>query len=163
MSKIKLCAICGNPFFGRRDARTCSSRCRKALQRFRQQAVAQLAPPAAGHMPTTDNRYQVTGNRAVSSDRIPVAGQNAQGLTLSAMQQGQTLKQVDGKRQKVKGLAALTLLLIGSLGLLFTSHTPHTSAATSSNLNFSARLLNSSGQVVPDGNYNIEFKIYDSA
>ncbi len=33
--------------------------------------------------------------------------------------------------------------------------------ATSSNLNFQARLLNTSGSVVPDGYYNIRFKIYD--
>ncbi|MES2970921.1 MAG: right-handed parallel beta-helix repeat-containing protein [Patescibacteria group bacterium] len=35
-------------------------------------------------------------------------------------------------------------------------------AATSSNLNFQARLLNASGGLVPDGTYNIEFKLYDS-
>lgn len=34
-------------------------------------------------------------------------------------------------------------------------------AATSSTLNFQGRLLSSSGNVVPDGNYNLEFKIYD--
>jgi hypothetical protein len=34
-------------------------------------------------------------------------------------------------------------------------------AATNSNLNFQARLLNSAGNVVPDGYYNIEFKLYD--
>ena len=33
-------------------------------------------------------------------------------------------------------------------------------ATTSSNLNFQARLLNSTGTVVSDGNYNIDFKIY---
>lgn len=37
----------------------------------------------------------------------------------------------------------------------------YTSAAPST-LNFQARLLNASGSLVPDGNYNIEFKIYDS-
>lgn len=39
----------------------------------------------------------------------------------------------------------------------------HARAATSNTLNFQARLLTSSGTVVPDGNYHIEFKIYDSA
>src|SRR3989344_294510 len=34
-------------------------------------------------------------------------------------------------------------------------------AATSSTLNFQGRLLNSSGSIVPDGYYNIEFKLYD--
>lgn len=51
MSKIKSCINCGNPFFGRRDAKTCSARCRKALQRNR--ATAQSAhrakPTEAGH------------------------------------------------------------------------------------------------------------------
>ncbi len=36
-----------------------------------------------------------------------------------------------------------------------------TYAATSSTLNFQGRLLNSSGSVVPDGVYNLEFKLYD--
>ncbi|MGI9027656.1 MAG: beta strand repeat-containing protein [Candidatus Saccharimonadales bacterium] len=36
-------------------------------------------------------------------------------------------------------------------------------AATSSNLNYQARLLNSSGSIVPDGYYNIEFKLYSVA
>ncbi len=38
----------------------------------------------------------------------------------------------------------------------------HVSAATSSYLNFQARLLNTGGAIVPDGTYNVEFKIYDS-
>lgn len=36
-------------------------------------------------------------------------------------------------------------------------------AATSSTLNFQARLHTSAGGIVPDGYYNIEFKIYDAA
>ncbi len=39
---------------------------------------------------------------------------------------------------------------------------PVAQAATSSNLNFQARLLTSSGSIVPDGNYNIDFKIYNA-
>jgi hypothetical protein len=35
-------------------------------------------------------------------------------------------------------------------------------AATNNYINFQARLLNSSGTVVPDGNYHIEFKIYNT-
>ncbi len=34
-------------------------------------------------------------------------------------------------------------------------------AATSSNLNFQGRIYNSNGSVVPDGLYNLEFRIYD--
>jgi len=39
---------------------------------------------------------------------------------------------------------------------------PIAQAATSSTLNFQARLLTSSGAVVPDGNYNIDFKLYNA-
>ena len=35
MPRIKSCLHCGQPFFGRRDAKTCSVRCRKGLQRAR--------------------------------------------------------------------------------------------------------------------------------
>ena len=35
-------------------------------------------------------------------------------------------------------------------------------AAVSSNLNFQARLYNSSGSTVPDGFYNLEFKLFDA-
>lgn len=37
------------------------------------------------------------------------------------------------------------------------------SATTSSTLNFQARLETSSGAIVPDGNYNVEFKLYDTS
>ncbi len=36
-------------------------------------------------------------------------------------------------------------------------------AATSSTLNFQARLLSSSGAIVPDGYYNVEFKLYGAS
>src|SRR5690349_4858750 len=36
MPRIKNCLHCGQPFFGRRDAKTCSTRCRKGLQRSRE-------------------------------------------------------------------------------------------------------------------------------
>ncbi len=54
-------------------------------------------------------------------------------------------------------LAVVALIAITSLRSL----TPVASAAASTNLNFQARLKTSGGAVVPDGNYNIEFKIYD--
>lgn len=41
------------------------------------------------------------------------------------------------------------------------AHAPEAYAATSSTLNFQGRILNSAGGVVPDGNYNLEFKLYD--
>jgi hypothetical protein len=38
----------------------------------------------------------------------------------------------------------------------------HTEAATSSTINFQARLLGATGGLVPDGNYNVEFKLYNT-
>ena len=40
-------------------------------------------------------------------------------------------------------------------------HTSQVSAATSSTLNYQGRLLSSAGTIVPDGNYHLEFKLYD--
>ncbi|HUC89311.1 MAG TPA: hypothetical protein VMR45_00755 [Patescibacteria group bacterium] len=39
---------------------------------------------------------------------------------------------------------------------------PRAVAITSSTVNFQARLMNSSGAVVPDGYYNVQFKLYDA-
>src|SRR5437868_33666 len=39
---------------------------------------------------------------------------------------------------------------------------PAAQAATNSTLNFQARILGTSGTIVPDGNYNIDFKIYNA-
>jgi len=58
----------------------------------------------------------------------------------------------------------VVLSLVALLSLTLASLYARTaSAAPSTNLNFQARLKNSSGGIVPDGNYNIEFKIYNSS
>lgn len=41
MSKVRDCRHCGQPFIGRRDAKTCSVRCRKGLQRSRASLLEQ--------------------------------------------------------------------------------------------------------------------------
>jgi hypothetical protein len=74
----------------------------------------------------------------------------------------QKIERSGSKSKVIKGLSILAVLITGSIGLIFTANHPPAHAATSSTLNFSARLLDSSGAVIPDGNYNIEFKIYDS-
>ncbi len=51
-------------------------------------------------------------------------------------------------------------ILLTSVVALFVANIP-TQAVTSSTLNFQGRLLSSTGSLVPDGSYNIEFKIYD--
>ena len=58
-------------------------------------------------------------------------------------------------------MAALSVGFFGFMFLLLSSGAQQAQAATSSNLNFQARLLSNTGAVVADGNYNIEFKIYN--
>ncbi len=65
-------------------------------------------------------------------------------------------------RTRVKApLLALVLGLVVVIGLGLTT-TKQADAAASSYLNFQARLLTSGGAIVPDGSYNIRFKIYDA-
>lgn len=45
MLKTKNCLACGKDFTARKDAKTCSVRCRKRLQRHKQALVADMAPP----------------------------------------------------------------------------------------------------------------------
>jgi hypothetical protein len=105
----KKCLICNSPFSGRKDAKTCSARCRKRLQKVRWSFYA-----------------------------APAKKQLAKTLLLFL----------------VGGISAL-------MGVVGTKPAP-ASAATSSYLNFQSRLLSNTGNVIPDGNYNIEFKIYKS-
>ncbi|MET1033383.1 MAG: hypothetical protein ABWX94_02700 [Candidatus Saccharimonadales bacterium] len=74
-------------------------------------------------------------------------------------------------KQKSKILASITrvsliaMLVIGvaaSFVVSFGSR-QHVSAATNSTLNFQARLLTISGNLVADGNYNVEFKLYNAS
>ncbi len=63
-------------------------------------------------------------------------------------------------------LLRLPLLLLSIFALIFLTliHTqPTTHAAPSNTLNFQARLLNSSGSIVPDGNYSITFNLYENS
>src|SRR3990167_5930843 len=67
-----------------------------------------------------------------------------------------------GTRRRVK--AGVLALLVGLFGVsvVFLLRPAPTQAATSSYFNFQMRLLTSAGAVVADGNYHIEFKIYDT-
>mgnify|MGYP000188558338 CR=1 FL=1 len=102
----KKCLICNCSFAGRKDAKTCSSRCRKRLQLVK-----------------------------LSFSAVPVRRRLAKTLPVLLL-----------------GLLGIGLPLLGSA---------RATAAPSTNLNFQARLLSSSGSIVADGNYNIEFKLYD--
>lgn len=54
----------------------------------------------------------------------------------------------------------LVLASVTTVMVAFPAH--QANAAASSYLNFQGRLLTNTGAVVPDGNYNMEFKIYDT-
>lgn len=59
-------------------------------------------------------------------------------------------------------LLAVFFVLALPLFFLTRASTP-AYAATSDNLNFQARLESASGAIAPDGNYNVEFKLYDAS
>jgi len=61
-------------------------------------------------------------------------------------------------------LTSVFVLLLSVIFSFTRARTPtHVYAATSSSLNFQARLLANSGALVPDGNYHIEFKLYSAS
>lgn len=57
----------------------------------------------------------------------------------------------------------LVFLFFGLFSYTRAGAPTHVSAATSSNLNFQGRLLTDSGNVVPDGYYNLEFKLFNAS
>ena len=59
--------------------------------------------------------------------------------------------------------SAFMLLALFIACWCFGRSVPKAEAATNSTLNFQARLLTAAGAVVPDGQYNVEFKIYNAA
>lgn len=62
-----------------------------------------------------------------------------------------------------RAIAAIVVGVAAVVALFSGAFQPAAQAATSSTLNFQARLLQSSGAVVPDGYYHLEFKIYNDA
>lgn len=64
------------------------------------------------------------------------------------------------KRRKVLQTAGLATLFVAFITTLFFTVPTEAATGVNQNLNFQARLLNNSGGVVPDGYYNIQFKIY---
>lgn len=69
----------------------------------------------------------------------------------------QNLRFLDGRR--MLAIVGVWLLVCSAFGLLVG---PKAQAATSSTLNFQARLMKADGSIVPDGKYNIEFKLYST-
>ena len=60
--------------------------------------------------------------------------------------------------------ALIGVIFVLSLGLVSSGFVGNRKAvaATNSTINFQARVLTSAGALIPDGDYNVEFKIYDT-
>lgn len=63
---------------------------------------------------------------------------------------------------RISAFAGCFVVVIGVVIALSSAAQP-TQAATNSTVNFQARLMTATGTIVPDGNYNVEFKLYDAA
>ncbi len=57
----------------------------------------------------------------------------------------------------------LCLIILFMIGILLVTLVHPAQAATNSNLNFQARLQTAGGGIVPDGYYNVEFKLYSAS
>ncbi len=71
--------------------------------------------------------------------------------------------------KRVQFVHSLTRILLGGAFIIFwialsllRTPVPSANAATASTINFQARLMGSAGQLVNDGNYHVEFKLYKS-
>lgn len=64
----------------------------------------------------------------------------------------------------MRSLMPVLLVLVGVFSVAYTNiRTPHiANAATANTVNFQARLQTAGGAIVPDGDYNVEFKLYDA-
>ncbi len=60
-------------------------------------------------------------------------------------------------------VALLTMVVLTSVVSITRTSPPVVNAAAPTTLNFQARLLNSSGSLVADGTYNVEFKLYNAS
>jgi hypothetical protein len=134
----KRCLICTSSFSGRRDAKTCSARCRKRLQIVRAEFISSSG----------------VGSGVSAS------------IEKEVHHKPRALEESSHKREGPKGSPwqkGLRAFIGFAIGLGFLLHgffaTSPATAATSSYLNFQSRLLTNTGSVVADGNYNIEFKI----
>lgn len=64
----------------------------------------------------------------------------------------------------LRGIAVVVLLSLGfSFTFLMSFRSPTALADTNNTINFQARLEAANGSIVPDGNYDVEFKLYNAA
>ena len=59
-------------------------------------------------------------------------------------------------------IAVVSLFVPSSAAVFFLSQGSAQAQTPNTTINFQARILTSTGALVPDGNYNLEFKLYDS-
>lgn len=64
------------------------------------------------------------------------------------------------RRSLVLLILALTTMIVAFTTTLIFAHASHAIASTTKTINFQGRLLTAGGAVVPDGKYNVQFKIY---
>ena len=64
-------------------------------------------------------------------------------------------------RRQITAVCIVVLLFCAIIASLLAGK--GATAATATTINFQARLMNAAGAIAPDGNYNIEFKLYDTA
>lgn len=64
------------------------------------------------------------------------------------------------KRRYVLQFVALASMIVALITTLIFAHVAHAVPATNKTISFQGRLLTAAGAVVPDGHYNIQFKIY---
>lgn len=65
------------------------------------------------------------------------------------------------RRRHVLSLIAIVSVIVALTTTLFFAHAAHAVAATNKTINFQGRLLTAAGAVVPDGFYNVQFKLYE--
>jgi predicted Fe-Mo cluster-binding NifX family protein len=75
------------------------------------------------------------------------------------------LSRITGSIRRFTVNCLLFTVSLSALGaILYTqTYAPVANAAPNETVNFQARLLTNTGALVPDGNYHVEFKLYDSA
>jgi hypothetical protein len=70
-------------------------------------------------------------------------------------------RELCSRTTRVLSSGILALCLVFILSWVLTANNK-ASALTSSTINYQARLLQSNGAIVPDGNYNVDFKLYST-
>ena len=59
-------------------------------------------------------------------------------------------------------ILTILVVMVTLLGVFSLVTGRHVGAAATSTVNFQARLMTGAGSVVPDGDYNVEFKLYNA-